>query len=209
MSVTDRAIQGIANATRVRSLRAGHLMAIILLIVAACGGSAQPSPSAPTITAPARSIAPRSPAPVGTITHSNAISAVAGFERWLAQTDLDYDLAVDGVALNWGPTFGMVHVEGPDSFQLIPTEGMAIWVFERSSLGGRTSRSVGVAYQPAPAQLLPVERLQDALAASTGWVDAGTKEEGGRTLHHLLATTTAISDQGLTSATGPADPHLA
>jgi hypothetical protein len=130
-------------------------------------------------------------------------TAVAGFEAWLGQTDASYDLAIDGVAVNWGPMFGMVHVNGADSFQLITSESLAIWTFERTSSEGRVSRSNGVAYEPKAADLTSAERIQDALAASSGWVDSGTNETDGQTLHDLVAGTTPENDAGLTSGDPP------
>ncbi len=210
MSVAKEYNHGVERAFGVGMFRAGHLVAALLLTVTACAVPAPPSPSTAPSTLPGNSpAATNSQGPSLSIPPTIApTNAVAGFDTWLAGTDHQYDLAIDGIAVGWGPVFGMVHVDGSDSYQLLTADSAAIWVYERSSLGSRTSRSVGVAYRPQAADLLPVERFQDALAASSGWIDVGTKEDNGQTLHHLVAGTTSVSDNALTSGTSPSDVPL-
>src|SRR5262245_22930205 len=184
------------------------ILAVAVAVVAiGCGGSGLPSasPSAPASPVHSAAATP-SPSLAPTIPPSMAaVTAAAGFETWLSQPDLEYVLGFDGTDAGVVPVHGMIHVDGPDSFQLLGAESGAVFVYERSSLGETATRSVGTAYQPEPAKLTDEERFGQELAAARGWSEIGTDVLDGQTLHHLTPSSSAISEIGLIIDTLPPD----
>src|SRR5262245_38805758 len=108
---------------------------MILIAIAGCGGQAELSPGRSPAGVPVRSSASPKPSAAAatespeaglTIPPSMAgVAAAAGFEVWLSQPDLEYELGFDGTDAGVVPVHGMIHVDGPDSFQLLTAESGA------------------------------------------------------------------------------------
>jgi hypothetical protein len=186
----------------------------VLILLAGCGSEAPgatvtparpPTGASSSAASPARSGSPdlsaspslaQTTSPTPTASADLSAMAVTGLQSWLVNPVLTFQAGVAG-AETVVPLHGLIEVEGPNSYQLLTAESGAIFVYERSLVGGRASRSTGPKYHPAPATLTVAERFRDALASSTGWTDLGMQTRDGLALRHLHAGQGGLSDPGL------------
>jgi len=130
-----------------------------------------------------------------------------GFVRWLNQPDRAFGVQVHGSRAGLVELYGVVHVRGTDTYQLVSADSGAIFVYERSIVDGAGSQSIGTTYRPRPATLSLDERFFDALRSSTEWKDVGIEDAGGAPGRHLRTARSGLTDA--TFAVDPLPPDVA
>ncbi len=186
--------------------RGSGVLAVLLLVGCSNAPSTSPTaarssvaPSSVVLASPtATPDSTPSPAPTPTPTPDPAKTAIDGFAAWVHDPNMQLVLEVDGqrriTTTDGIPLYGLILVHGSDTYQLVGADSGVIGVYERATLGERTTRSIGLSYKPVGTTLPVPERFHDALTASTGWTDVGAETRDGATVRHLVAGVSGLTD---------------